>query len=312
MRGYEILLRLRRLLVLLIVALAATFSCCSPKFAPHSPDVTGSASQSMKGYELYSWQVQGEWTFALVPGTNRIKTYDELSASEVRVKGLDGIKGELDRLPSGEQVFWSAGRVPNTVLPPGEIVDELVATCRQRGIRLDVEPTDPFPQPAVTPHPTTTPTPTTNSTQTPYCRPSEASVSLSASTGTLEVGQSVSVTVTLANGDTSGVRLGQIQVSLGVQPSDIFISDNLVPVAHPLSLEPGESAQSEFVLRAVVPGRATLTASTSFEMHALDYSSGSWSGCFSGPLEILVTPAADEVSSATDDLSFSSLSPRLP
>jgi hypothetical protein len=118
----------------------------------------------------------------------------------------------------------------------------------------------------------------------------------------LEVGQSVSVTVTLANGDTSGVRLGLVQVSLGVQPSGILASDNLGPVAHPQTLEPGASSETEFVLRAVAPGRATLTASTSFEMHALDYSSGSWSGCYSGPLEILVTPAADEVGSGIDDL----------
>jgi hypothetical protein len=166
--------------------------------------------------------------------------------------------------------------------------------------------------PIVTPHLTPTSTPATNLTQTPYCRPSEASVSLFASTMALEVGQSVSMTVTLANGQTSGVRLGLVQVSLGVQPSDILISDNLGPVAHPLMLEPGETAGTEFVLQAVSPGRATLTASTSFEMHTLDYASGSWSGCYSGPLEILVTPAADEVSSVSSNLSLSSPSPRLP
>jgi hypothetical protein len=128
----------------------------------------------------------------------------------------------------------------------------------------------------------------------------------------LQVGQSVSVTVTLANGHASGVRLGQVQVSLGVQPSDIFVSDNLGPVAHPLTLEPGGSAETKFDLRAVAPGRATLFALTSFEMHALDYSSGSWSGCYSGPLEILVASAADGISSAPSDLYFSSLSSRLP
>jgi hypothetical protein len=274
-------------------------------FARSDPDLAsfiGSAPESMKGYELYSWQVQGEWVFVLVVGTNRLKTYDEISAPEVGVKGLDAIKGELDLLPAGEYVFWTAGRVPNTVLPPSELVGEIVAYCTQRGIRLDVEQTGLSPQPAVTPHPTLTPTATMNSTGTPYCRPSEASVRLSASTMSLEVGQSVSVTVTLANGHASGVRLGQVQVSLGVQPSGILVSDNLGPVAHPQTLEPGESAETEFALRAVAPGRATLTGSTSFEMHALDYSSGSWSGCRSGPLKILVTPAADEVSSVIDDL----------
>jgi hypothetical protein len=126
----------------------------------------------------------------------------------------------------------------------------------------------------------------------------------------LEVGQAVSVTVTLTNGHTSGVRLGLVQVSLGVQPSNILVSDNLGPVDHPLTLEPGDSARTDFLLRAVAPGRATLTASTSFEMHALDYSFGSWSGCYSGPLEILVAPNTNAVSSVSSDLPFSSLSPR--
>jgi hypothetical protein len=201
--------------------------------------------------------------------------------------------------------------VPDTALPPGELVDEIVAYCAQHGIRLDVEQIDPIPRPVVTPHPTPTLKPTTNSPQTPYCRPAEASVSLFASTVALEVGQSVSVTVTLANGDASDVRLGLIQVSLGVEPSGVLVSDNLGPVAHPQTLEPAKSAETDFVLYAVEPGRARLTASTSFEMHALDYSLGSWSGCSSGPLEILVTSAADEVSSVTDDVAFSSLSPRL-
>jgi hypothetical protein len=41
------------------------------------------------------------------------------------------------------------------------------------------------------------------------------------------------VAATLVNGDTSGVRLGQIQYSLRVQPSSIFTSNNLGPVVHP-------------------------------------------------------------------------------
>jgi hypothetical protein len=103
------------------------------------------------GYVLLRWE----------EGLAVMIWYD-ISAPEVHVGGLNGIKGELDRLPGGEQVFWSAGRVPNTDLPPREIVEEVIAYCRKRGIRLDVEQTDPIPQLAVTPHPTLTPTtPTT-------------------------------------------------------------------------------------------------------------------------------------------------------
>jgi hypothetical protein len=165
----------------------------------------------------------------------------------------------------------------------------------------EAAPLTPFtPQSKVPPWPTPTPRPTP--TPTPYCRPDDASTSLSASATTLEEGQVVSVTIKFANGDSSGVRLGQIRYSLGVQPPNIFTSNNLGPVEHPGSLEPGQSDETEFILRAAMPGRATLTGSTSFEIHPMDYSWGSWSGCHSGPLEIVVTPNTDKVINVYDDL----------
>jgi hypothetical protein len=154
-------------------------------------------------------------------------------------------------------------------------------------------------QPAATPWPTSTPMP--SSTPAPYCRPSDASVSLSASSTTLKVGQIVSVTATLVYGATDA-KLGLIQYSLAVQPHGALTSDNLGPVEHRLSLEPGQSDAVQFVLRAAAPGRATLTGSTSFEIHGLDYSSGSWSGCQSGPLEIVVRANADKIIGVYDDL----------
>jgi hypothetical protein len=244
----------------------------------------GRAPHSMKGYELYSWQEQGEWTFALVVGTNRIKTYDEISAPEARVRGLHGIRAELDLLPRGEQVFWTAGRVPNTVLPPDRLLDGLTAHCTQRGLQLVVMPA------SGTPQPTATPWPLSASMATPYCRPSEASLSLAASSTTLESGQTVSVTVTLLNG-SSYLRLGLIEYTLSVHPRATLTSDDLGPVDHPVTLEPGQSDAVEFVLRAAAPGRVTLTSSSSFEIHPLDHSWGSWSACQSERLEIVVTPA---------------------
>lgn len=95
-------------------------------------------TRSMKGYELYSWQIQGDWYFALVVGTNRLKTYDEISSPEVRLQGLAAVESELDKVAKGEQVFWSAERVPNTTLPPLEIVDEVRAYCTERGIQLEI------------------------------------------------------------------------------------------------------------------------------------------------------------------------------
>jgi len=111
-------------------------------FARGDPDLAGFVSdipESMKGYELYSWQVQDAWYFALVVGTNRLKTYEEVSSPETRVKGLEALKSEVDKLPGGEQVLWSTQRVPNTTLLPDEMIDEIRAYCEQRGIQLDVE-----------------------------------------------------------------------------------------------------------------------------------------------------------------------------
>ena len=100
----------------------------------------------------------------------------------------------------------------------------------------------------------------------------------------------VTVTVNLANGDTSGVRLGQIQYTLGVKPPGIFSSNDWGPVESTLTLEPGQSDVVQFVLRAETPGPATLDGLASYEIHAMDFSWGSWSGCYSWPLEMSVTP----------------------
>jgi hypothetical protein len=124
--------------------------------------------------------------------------------------------------------------------------------------------------------------------ETPYCRPSEASIDLSASDSSLQVGQAVTITVTLANGDSSSAKLGQILYRLEVQPAAAFSSQDWGPVESTLTLEPGQSDAVQFVLQAETSGPARLTGSASYEMHAMDYSWGSWSGCHSRKLEISV------------------------
>jgi hypothetical protein len=96
----------------------------------------------MKGYEMYSWQMRGVWYFSVVVGTDRIKTYDEISSPELRVQGLEALESELDELPRGERVLWSAQRVPNTTLPPDEMIDQITWYCRQHGTQLEVEQDD--------------------------------------------------------------------------------------------------------------------------------------------------------------------------
>jgi hypothetical protein len=94
--------------------------------------------RSMKGYELYSWEARREWYFALLIGTNRLKTRHEVSTPQARVRGVEALKRKLDLLAEGEDVLWTTGLVPRTALPPEKIVEEVKSYCDRRGIILRV------------------------------------------------------------------------------------------------------------------------------------------------------------------------------
>jgi predicted small lipoprotein YifL len=102
---------------------------------------------SMKGYELYSWQEEGQWHFTLITGTNRNKTLEEITTGEtkegedgwvdIHVTGVATIKDVLSRVPANEWVSWSAygtvgppeeGELSIPLeLPPQSIIDEIKA-----------------------------------------------------------------------------------------------------------------------------------------------------------------------------------------
>jgi hypothetical protein len=109
----------------------------------------------MKGYELYSWYVEqdGEWYFTLVTATNRLKTYEEITAADNRVeegwvkitvKGLASLKQLLKFLPAGEELVWIdgmwwehvQGESKDFAFPEKGVVDEVERYCRQLGIEL--------------------------------------------------------------------------------------------------------------------------------------------------------------------------------
>jgi hypothetical protein len=58
-------------------------------------------AQAMKGYELYSWKVKGRWHYALLAGTNRAKSYDEITAQATARAGMAALQAELKKLPRG-------------------------------------------------------------------------------------------------------------------------------------------------------------------------------------------------------------------
>ncbi len=112
--------------------------------------------QSMKGYEIYSWTEGSQWKFALLTGTNRNKTNEEIISGEdfiseagwvnVRVSGIEALKTILGKLPPGEDVFWLARprsemSPPDSVLfafPPQADIENVREFSLQRGLKLVV------------------------------------------------------------------------------------------------------------------------------------------------------------------------------
>lgn len=85
---------------------------------------------AFKGMELYSWQDEtGEWAYAILVGTNRVKSIDEIRAYPV---GFDEVKSIISKMAVGESIFWfnhafesPDGQNLALALPPKEVVEAL-------------------------------------------------------------------------------------------------------------------------------------------------------------------------------------------
>ena len=105
------------------------------------------SEHSMKGYELYSWKVKGRWHYSIHAGTNRAKSYEEITSSGAERIGIEAIKEELKKLPKGEEVFWRSAAHPGVEkprskgspileLPSRNRIKHIRAYCNKLGIRL--------------------------------------------------------------------------------------------------------------------------------------------------------------------------------
>jgi len=95
---------------------------------------------SMKGWELYSWQEDGQWYFSLLEGTNRAKTIAEVHAADAQLEGVDGLKPALQGVAAGQSVtWWAPSWAEGTVsFPPAETVTQVQRICEEQGLDLQV------------------------------------------------------------------------------------------------------------------------------------------------------------------------------
>lgn len=145
--------------IYIVLALFALVSCRSNESTSQTPrGVETPLPRSMKGYELYSWQVENEWYFTLITGTNRLKSHEEITSDEdvvsddgwvkITVRGVDSLKAALRRLPKGEKAFWIGEKwleqvgqteMGGLAFPSQEVIDDIEAYCDELGLRLNVD-----------------------------------------------------------------------------------------------------------------------------------------------------------------------------
>jgi hypothetical protein len=92
-------------------------------------------AESMKGYELYSWQEGGQWKFSLLVGTNREKTLEEIKAAELVLTGVDALTSTLEKIPAGQYITWSSRETLS--FPPEDIINQIEQACKDRGLILN-------------------------------------------------------------------------------------------------------------------------------------------------------------------------------
>lgn len=112
---------------------------------------------SMKGYELYSWLEDNQWNFAIVTGTNRTKTLEEIISEvyyvsetgwvNIHAVGIEDIKTALSKLPQDESVYWCdelhIGQITenniNLQLPPIQITNDIKEYAEQCGLDFQIQ-----------------------------------------------------------------------------------------------------------------------------------------------------------------------------
>ena len=101
----------------------------------------------MKGYEVFSWKENGHWHYSLLPGTNRSKTYEEITSKTTVIVGTSNFESELKRLPKGANLLWQSDAPVGVKRPASsdatsfkhpsrKRINRIRALCDKLGIKL--------------------------------------------------------------------------------------------------------------------------------------------------------------------------------
>ena len=67
-------------------------------------------------WSIYSWQEDGEWVFSIVDRYAGYTTFEEISADEFRLDGVEVLVEALLHLPDNSEILWTEYAIAGTVL----------------------------------------------------------------------------------------------------------------------------------------------------------------------------------------------------
>lgn len=118
-----------------LLALVVVLANCQPVTKVETPTMA-SLPKAMKGYELYSWNVDDEWRFALLLGTNRLKSIDEIMAPNNTIGSMAELRARLTQLAPGEEIVWLTWSDDRLMLPPPSVVKAVKQMCQEINVEL--------------------------------------------------------------------------------------------------------------------------------------------------------------------------------
>jgi hypothetical protein len=118
--------------ILLVLALGLFLSSCGTTRGTDAAQL----AESMKGYELYSWQEGDHWVFSLLVGTNREKTLEEIKSTDTILPDVDTLISVLETVPSGQYVTWSSRETLS--FPSDDIIKQVEKVCKDQGLILTI------------------------------------------------------------------------------------------------------------------------------------------------------------------------------
>jgi len=120
---------------LIIFGLATALSYGVDRICAEEKAPPRAEKPNFKGTELYcSYDKKAKkWSFALLPGTNRLKTAKEVKAA-LTITGIDRLKTELAKLAEGDSVFCHGPAFSARHGLDAKTFKDLVAFCKSKKI----------------------------------------------------------------------------------------------------------------------------------------------------------------------------------